>query len=55
MDNERLQQTVQGLHDEVGRLSSILMQHRDCGLPGIASGQGVGVGGVPVNYGRGMR
>ncbi|KAL7422271.1 Transcription factor [Cryptotrichosporon argae] len=32
IDNERLQQTVQSLHDEVNRLTSILMQHRDCGL-----------------------
>ena len=43
MENERLQQKVQGLHDEVGRLSSILMQHRDCNL------------GIPTGYGRPMR
>jgi ATF/CREB family transcription factor len=34
MENERLQQTIAGLHDEVGRLSGMLMQHRDCGLVG---------------------
>jgi len=43
MENERLQQTVHGLHDEVGRLSSIMIQHRDCGL------------GIPTGYGRPMR
>lgn len=32
MDNERLQHNVRGLEDEVNRLTSILMQHRDCGL-----------------------
>jgi ATF/CREB family transcription factor len=43
MENERLQQTIQSLHEEVGRLSSILMQHRDCGL------------GIPTGYGRPIR
>ncbi|ORX33399.1 Aft1 HRA domain-domain-containing protein [Kockovaella imperatae] len=43
MENERLQQTIGGLHDEVGRLSSVLMQHRDCGL------------GIPTGYGRPIR
>lgn len=32
MENDRLNQTIQGLHDELARLNSILMQHRDCGL-----------------------
>jgi len=40
VENERLQQTIGGLHDEVGRLSSILMQHRDCGLGMPAAGYG---------------
>lgn len=32
MDNERLHHNVRGLEDEVNRLTSILMQHRECGL-----------------------
>ncbi|RXK35979.1 hypothetical protein M231_06748 [Tremella mesenterica] len=40
VDNERLQQTIAGLHDEVSRLGNMLMQHRDCGL------------GIPTGYGR---
>ncbi|WVQ78428.1 hypothetical protein IAT38_000514 [Cryptococcus sp. DSM 104549] len=43
IENERLQQTVQSMHEEVGRLTAILMQHRDCGL------------GIPVPYGRPIR
>jgi ATF/CREB family transcription factor len=43
IDNDRMQQTIAGLHEEVGRLSSILMQHRDCGL------------GIPTGYGRPIR
>ncbi|KAK8869502.1 hypothetical protein IAR55_000067 [Kwoniella newhampshirensis] len=43
IDNERLQQTVQSMHEEVGRLTAILMQHRDCGL------------GIPTPYGRPIR
>ncbi|WVR05469.1 hypothetical protein IAU60_002485 [Kwoniella sp. DSM 27419] len=43
IDNERLQQTVQSMHEEVGRLTAILMQHRDCGL------------GIPTAYGRPIR
>ena len=43
VENERLQQTIGGLHDEVGRLSSILMQHRECGLA------------VQAGYGRPIR
>ncbi|ORY22580.1 Aft1 HRA domain-domain-containing protein [Naematelia encephala] len=43
VENERLQQTIAGLHDEVGRLSGMLMQHRDCNL------------GVPTGYGRPIR
>lgn len=37
-ENERLNQTVAGLHEEINRLSQVLVQHRDCGLgmpPGI--------------------
>ncbi|KAI9637760.1 activating transcription factor 2, partial [Dioszegia hungarica] len=41
MENDRLNQTVTGLHDEIGRLNSVLIQHRDCGL------------GLPTGYGRG--
>lgn len=40
MENDRLNQTVAGLHDEIGRLSGVLIQHRDCGL------------GLPTGYGR---
>ncbi|TXT13595.1 hypothetical protein VHUM_00962 [Vanrija humicola] len=46
MENERLQQTVHTLDEEIARLSSILMQHRDCGL------------GIPMQqpaYGRPLR
>ncbi|WVF71853.1 hypothetical protein IAT40_006663 [Kwoniella sp. CBS 6097] len=43
IENERLQQTVQSMHEEVGRLTAILMQHRDCGL------------GIPTAYGRPIR
>jgi ATF/CREB family transcription factor len=43
VENERLQQTIGGLHDEVGRLTSMLMQHRDCGLA------------MPPGYGRPIR
>lgn len=43
MENDRLNQTVAGLHDEIGRLSGVLMQHRDCGL------------GLPAAYGRPLR
>ncbi|AAW42003.1 bZip transcription factor, putative [Cryptococcus deneoformans JEC21] len=43
IENERLQQTVQQMHDEVGRLTAILMQHRDCGL------------GIPAPYGGRLR
>ncbi|CAK9783916.1 hypothetical protein CC85DRAFT_304474 [Cutaneotrichosporon oleaginosum] len=32
MDNERLVHNVRGLEEEVNRLTSILMNHRDCGL-----------------------
>lgn len=41
MENERLQHNVRGLEEEVGRLTSILMQHRDCGLamPPVAYGR----------------
>ncbi|KAK4687563.1 ATF/CREB family transcription factor, partial [Tremellales sp. Uapishka_1] len=42
MENEGLQRTLQSLHEEVGRLSNLLMQHRDCGL--VATAQ--------VGYGR---
>lgn len=41
VENERLQHTIQTLHDEVGRLNAIIMQHRDCGL------------GIPPPYGGG--
>ncbi|WWC60779.1 uncharacterized protein I303_103355 [Kwoniella dejecticola CBS 10117] len=43
IENERLQQTVQSMHEEVGRLTAILMQHRDCGLT------------IPTAYGRPIR
>ncbi|WVQ99052.1 hypothetical protein IAU59_006184 [Kwoniella sp. CBS 9459] len=43
IENERLQQTIQSMHEEVGRLTAILMQHRDCGL------------GIPTAYGRPIR
>lgn len=49
MENDRLNQTVAGLHDEVSRLTGILMQHRDCGLAGPPPGQMVGAG---LMYGR---
>ncbi|WVO14148.1 hypothetical protein L204_101779 [Cryptococcus depauperatus] len=57
LENERLQQTVQQMHDEVNRLTAILMQHRDggCGLglpPGGHAGS-VGIGGGV--YGRPLR
>lgn len=32
MENERLQHTVRSMEDELQRLTTILMQHRDCGL-----------------------
>ncbi|TYJ54155.1 hypothetical protein B9479_005166 [Cryptococcus floricola] len=48
IDNERLQQTVQQMHEEVGRLTAILMQHRDCGL-----GMPTGFGGHPGGHGHG--
>ena len=58
MENDRLNQTVAGLHDEVSRLTGILMQHRDCGLGGpgaVGMGPqgGVGMGGGMM-YGRPM-
>ncbi|WVW82725.1 hypothetical protein I302_104736 [Kwoniella bestiolae CBS 10118] len=43
IENERLQQTIQSMHEEVGRLTAILMQHRDCGLA------------IPTAYGRPIR
>ncbi|WWC69124.1 uncharacterized protein I206_103060 [Kwoniella pini CBS 10737] len=43
IENERLQQTIQSMHEEVGRLTAILMQHRDCGLT------------IPTAYGRPIR
>ncbi|WVQ76539.1 hypothetical protein IAR50_006209 [Cryptococcus sp. DSM 104548] len=46
IDNERLQQTVQQMHEEVGRLTAILMQHRDCGL-----GMPTGFGAHPGQHG----
>lgn len=46
MENERLQQTVHTLDEEIARLSSMLVQHRDCNL------------GIPMQqpaYGRPLR
>ena len=57
MENDRLNQTVAGLHDEVSRLTGILMQHRDCGLgggPPPPPPVGPGMQGVGMMYGRPM-